>query len=62
MFPLSAPPPAPEETQIDRWHSQAEADYALCRRLADQCGARCHGRCAFSASAGRKPAMLPTAS
>lgn len=32
--------PAPGRCAIDLWYQAAEADYALCRRFADQCDAR----------------------
>ncbi len=39
LFALSNAP-APGETETDRWHTQAEADYALCRAFADRWDAR----------------------
>ncbi len=42
MLPLFAPSSVPisGETETDHWHAEAEADYALCRTLADQHQAR----------------------
>ena len=42
MSSLFAPSnaPMPGETEADRWHKQAEADYAICRVLADRWDAR----------------------
>ena len=38
MFPIfaSSSVPTSREVETDRWHAQAEADYALCRALADR--------------------------
>ena len=38
MFPIFTPSAVPtsREVETDRWHAQAEADYALCRAFADR--------------------------